>query len=196
MSASADPYQLFTQWLDEAKAAGETPHNTMTLATVGADGMPDARMMLLKDIRDGQFFFTTHITTPKGEQLKANPRAALLFYWKALNRQVRIRGAVTLLSEAAADAAWLNRGGRAFKLNDWSWPQSQEFENLADLVRRREEMEGRFKGEVPRPASWSGYLLTPSSIEFFYSHPSALHERLKFLRDSGGQPWRTQRLVP
>jgi pyridoxamine 5'-phosphate oxidase len=158
--------------------------------------MPDVRMMLLKDIRDSRFFFTTHITTPKGEQLKANPQAALLFYWRTLNRQVRVRGAVELLSEAAADMAWLNRGTRAFKLNDWSWPQSQPSQSFEELLKRRKQMEERFPGEVPRPPSWSGYLLTPLSIEFFYARASALHERLKFLRAKSDQPWRTQRLVP
>lgn len=196
LSPSADPYELFAQWLEEAKAAKENIPIAMTLATVDSTGMPDARMMLHKEIRDGRFLFVTHIDTPKGEQLKADPKAALVFFWKTLNRQVRVRGRIQQLSEAEADAAWQHRGPRTYKLNDWAWPQSQVFVTAEDLEQRKHAMDARFKDDPPRPPAWSGYLLTPLSIEFFYSHPTLLHERLRFTRTNDKEPWQAQRLVP
>ncbi|HYE44460.1 MAG TPA: pyridoxamine 5'-phosphate oxidase [Caulobacter sp.] len=190
----ADPIVLFEAWLKAAVEAEPNDANAMTLATVDAEGMPDARMVLLKDVGPAGFTFYTNLESAKGRELAANPRAALLFHWKSLRRQVRVRGAVEPVSEAEADAYFSTRA-RHSQLGAWASDQSRPLTDRFALEKRVAEMGLRFGlGKVPRPPHWSGYRVKPQSIEFWRDRPFRLHERLVFTRADRG--WTTSRLFP
>jgi pyridoxamine 5'-phosphate oxidase len=191
---AVDPHIMFEQWFAEARAAEPNDPEAMTLATVGADGRPSARMVLLKghDVRG--FAFYTNEGSRKGEELGANPDAALVFHWKSLRRSVRIEGTVELTSEAEADAYFATRS-RDARLGAWASDQSRPLESreifearYAALVR---EHEGR---DVGRPPYWRGYRLVPDRIEFWTDRPHRLHERRLFTLDGG--EWREGLLYP
>jgi pyridoxamine 5'-phosphate oxidase len=189
-----DPIALFQAWLGEALEREPNDGNAMTLATVDADGLPDARMVLLKGVDAGGFTFFTNTASAKGAELAANPRAALLFHWKSLRRQVRVRGPVEPVSPAEADAYFATRA-RGAQLGAWASDQSRPLPDPLALERRVAEAALRFGlGKVPRPEHWSGYRLAPASLEFWKSRPFRLHERLAFTR--AGETWTTQRLFP
>lgn len=199
LSPQADPYELLTKWLDDAGTAKETDPTAVALATVDASGMPDVRMMHFNGMRDGRFLIQLETNTPKGDQLRADPRAALMFYWRANGRQVRIRGNAEQWSDAMADMEWANdtRRPRVAKVKISAWDQSQVFEKSEELEQRLRDMNERVKGTVPRPPKWSGYSVTPLSIEFWQPNPATLlHERLRFIRARGNAKWRVERLVP
>ncbi len=197
LSPNADPFELFTEWLAEAKRAGEPLPIAMTLATVGIDGSPDARMMLHQGVQDGAFLFTTFANSSKGKELRSNPKAALVFYWNANGRQVRVRGDVRHLAGPDLDFAWRQkRPSRPLKLRDLAWRQSDVFDTAETLEARLAQTDANYPQDVPR-GDWTGYLLTPRSIEFFLPHPrTLLHERLIFKRTGKTMAWRTERLVP
>jgi pyridoxamine 5'-phosphate oxidase len=189
-----DPIALFARWLQEALKAEPGDANAMTLATVDAEGAPDARMVLLKGVDEAGFTFFTNIESAKGRELAARPKAALVFHWKSLRRQVRVRGDVSPVSEADADAYFATRA-RSSQLGAWASEQSRELPDRLAFERRLAEMGLKFGlGPVSRPPHWSGYRVDPRSIEFWRDRPFRLHERLAFDRAPGG--WTVRRLYP
>lgn len=190
-----DPLPLFTRWLAEARKTELNDSNAMALATVDPDGLPDVRMVLLKDVSEAGFTFYTHETSAKGQQLIATPKAALLFHWKSMRRQVRIRGTVTLGSEDAADAYFASRA-RASRIGAWASDQSKPLDTRETLKAKLADMEARFgtDGDVPRPPHWKGFCIIPQEIEFWQDQPFRLHDRLRFTRKDNG--WIKGRLNP
>ena len=194
-----DPFALFDEWLAEARLSEPNDPEAMAVATVGEDGQPSLRMVLLKGHGPEGFVFYTNQRSRKGAELAATPRAALLFHWKSLRRQVRIEGTVTAVAETEADADFASRS-RDSQLGAWASDQSQPLESRALFEARYQEMRARFEGQdVPRPPHWSGYRVTPERIEFWIDRAHRLHERRLFLRDgpSGdGDGWRESLLYP
>jgi pyridoxamine 5'-phosphate oxidase len=189
-----DPIALFQRWFGEALKAEPNDANAMTLATVDAEGMPDARMVLLKGADDAGFTFFTNLGSAKGRELAANPKAALVFHWKSLRRQVRVRGDVTPVSPEESDAYFATRA-RSSQIGAWASDQSRELPDRLAFERRIAEMGLKFGlGAVPRPPHWGGYRLAPRTIEFWRDRPFRLHERLVFDRATGG--WTIRRLYP
>lgn len=192
--AAGDPIALFEEWLALAARREPSDANAMTLATVDTEGRPDARMVLLKGVDANGFVFFTNTESAKGVELAARPVAALVFHWKSLRRQVRVRGEVMPVSEAEADAYFGTRA-RSARIGAWASDQSRPLTSPLALERRVAKFAARFgRGEVPRPPHWSGYRLAPGTIEFWRDRPFRLHERLLFTRD--GETWTTQRLFP
>ena len=191
---SPDPFEQFARWYEAATA--EVPlADAMTLATVGGDGAPDARMVLLKGHGpDGFRFFTNHESAKSG-QIAADPRGALILYWREHDRQVRARGPIERLSPADSDAYFATRG-RESRLGAWASPQSRPLADRADLDRRLGEIRTRFADveDVPRPDHWGGFILRPQTIEFWQGQQARLHDRFLYSRD--GDAWRIQRLAP
>lgn len=192
--SETDPFALFDGWLREAVAGEANDANAMALSTVDAHGMPDVRMVLLKDADARGFVFYTNLESDKGRELAANPKAALLFHWKSLRRQVRVRGEVSRVSEAEADAYWATRA-RASQLGAWASDQSRPLPDRLAFEKKIAEYGLKFGlGKVPRPPHWSGFRVAPQAMEFWRDRPFRLHERLVFTRADGG--WTTQRLFP
>jgi len=189
-----DPFTLFDEWFAEARAGEPNEPEAMALATAGADGQPSVRMVLLKAHGPAGFTFYTHEQSAKGEDLAENPRAALLFHWKSLCRQVRIEGRIERASDAEADAYFATRG-RDSQLGAWASDQSRPLESRATFERRFDEVKQRFAGQdVPRPATWGGYRVVPERIEFWTAREHRLHERRLFARSGDG--WSEGLLYP
>jgi pyridoxamine 5'-phosphate oxidase len=192
--SETDPLALFADWMREALATEPNDANAMSLATVDAAGAADVRMVLLKDADPAGFVFYTNLESAKGQQLAANPNAALLFHWKSLRRQVRIRGPVSPVSAQEADAYWATRA-RPAQLGAWASAQSQPLPDRLAFEKKIAEFGLKFGlGKAPRPPHWGGYRVEPRAIEFWRDRPFRLHERLVFVRVEGG--WTTQRLFP
>lgn len=192
--SAEDPMALFAEWLAEAVAKEVNDANAMSLATVDADGAPDVRMVLLKDAGPQGFAFYTNLDSAKGRQLADHPQAALLFHWKSLRRQVRVRGEISRVTDAEADAYWATRA-RPAQLGAWASEQSRPLPDRLAFEKRIAEYGLKFGlGKPPRPPHWSGFRLAPRSIEFWRDRAFRLHERLVFDRADGG--WTTQRLYP
>src|SRR4051812_3928201 len=195
-TAAAEPFALFSEWFSEAQGSEVNDPNAMALATVDADGLPDVRMVLMKGFDTEGFVFYSHIASQKGRELTANPKAALLFHWKSLRRQVRIRGNVTPVSEAEADAYFATRPKQA-QIGAWASKQSQELESRFAFEQAIAKVAAKhIIGEVPRPPGWSGWRITPSRIEFWHDRPFRLHDRIEFRRDAAGQKWSKTRMYP
>jgi len=191
-----DPIALFGEWLEAAKAGEPNDPNAMAVATVDDDGLPDVRMVLLKDVDARGFTFYTNTTSAKGRQLAGQPKAALLFHWKSLRRQVRVRGPVEPVGEAEADAYFASRA-RASQIGAWASDQSSPMESRLALEGRIAEYGLKFGlGKAPRPPHWTGYRVVPQAMEFWRDRPFRLHERLVFSRDDAGGRWETSRLFP
>ncbi|SRR5579875_3763670 len=193
--ADADPLHQFEKWFGQALAANLPEPNAMTLATATPDGQPSVRVVLLKSFDASGFTFFTNYESRKGRELTANPRAALLFFWPQMQRQVRIEGTVERLSEAESDGYFRSRplGSR---LGAWASAQSEVIASRDVLEQRMRELTQRFAdGEVPRPPYWGGYRVCPLTIEFWQGRPDRLHDRLRYQRV---QPngWRLERLSP
>jgi pyridoxamine 5'-phosphate oxidase len=188
-----DPIEQFRDWYERAEREVPLAH-AMTLATVDAHGAPDARMVLLKGFGPEAFRFFTNLTSAKARQLEVTPWGALVLYWRELDRQVRIRGPVEPLSEAASDDYFATRP-RDAQIGAWASPQSEPVPDRAALDSRVEEVEERFAGgRVSRPPFWAGYALRPEQIEFWQGQAARLHDRFLYTREADG--WRLERLAP
>jgi pyridoxamine 5'-phosphate oxidase len=192
----ADPFTLFAEWLAAAIAAEPNDPHAMTLASVDAAGLPDARMVLLKEVDPRGFAFYTNSESAKGLQLAATPAAALVFHWKSLRRQVRVRGTVEPVSEAEADAYFASRA-RVSQIGAWASDQSRPLPDRFALEKRVAEYGLKFGLSRPsRPPHWWGYRVVPTAIEFWRDRPFRLHERLLFARPDPSKGWETTRLYP
>ncbi|NBX66125.1 MAG: pyridoxamine 5'-phosphate oxidase [Proteobacteria bacterium] len=191
-----NPYELFAEWLESAKKSEPNDPEAMTVATIGADGMPSARMLLLKGIDERGFVFFTNSMSRKGQQLAATRVAALLFHWKSLRRQVRVEGAVETVSDAESDA-YFNSRPKGSRIGAWASLQSQPLDSRATLEARVKALEETYKDtdNVPRPPHWFGYRVKPTRIEFWQDGAFRLHDRFVFTLDENGR-WVAQRQYP
>jgi len=192
----ADPLELFGEWFAEAEKSEPNDPSAMTVATMGPDGMPSARMVLLKGYDAAGFVFYTNYESRKGRQLVDHPKAALLFHWKSLRRQVRLEGPVSQTTAEEADAYFATRA-RGSQIGAWASDQSRALESRFALEKRVAEFGAKYLiGTVPRPPHWSGFLLQPLLIEFWQDQPFRLHDRLEYSRPSAAAPWSTRTLYP
>lgn len=192
---ASDPIAQFDIWWQEALASEIDEANAMTLATAGTDGMPDARIVLLKGFDPAGFVFYTNYESGKGRQLELNPKACLVFFWKELERQVRIYGMVERTSALESDA-YFNSRPRGSRIGAWVSPQSSIISNRSWLEKQEDKWQEAFKeGEVPRPAHWGGFRVKPFTVEFWQGRPNRLHDRLKYALEGNGQ-WKIERLAP
>ncbi|MBX3536482.1 MAG: pyridoxamine 5'-phosphate oxidase [Chelatococcus sp.] len=195
-SGDNDPFQLFSSWLRDAEASEPNDPNAMALATVDSDGLPDLRMVLLKGHDEQGFVFYTNEDSAKGRELTDNPRAALLFHWKSLRRQVRVRGPVEAVPDAESDEYFASRP-RGSQIGAWASKQSQPLESRFALEKAVASFTAKFGlGAVPRPPHWHGFRLVPSAIEFWHDRPFRLHDRIRFSRSARDAPWTKDRLYP
>ena len=180
-----DPIQLFKIWMDEAKKSEPNDPNAVALATTNDKNFPSLRMVLLKDFNKDGFVFYTNLNSQKSNELKLNPKVAMCFHWKSLLRQIRISGSVSLVADDVADAYYNSRGYES-RIGAWASRQSEELTSRDDLLNSIEEFKKKYNvhNKVPRPPHWSGWNLSPSSIEFWLDGDSRIHERLKYTKDS------------
>jgi pyridoxamine 5'-phosphate oxidase len=192
-----EPFALFGQWLAEATASEPNDPNGMALATVDAEGLPNVRMVLLKDVDPRGFVFYTNLESQKGTELLGQGKAALLFHWKSLRRQVRVRGPIERVTEAEADAYFASRA-RLSRIGAWASQQSRPLESRFALEKAVAAYTARYAiGEVPRPPYWSGFRVLPVSIEFWKDGAFRLHDRIRFRRETPAGPWTAKdRLYP
>jgi pyridoxamine 5'-phosphate oxidase len=200
-SAAEDPFALFHAWMAEAEKSEINDPNAMSVATVDQSGLPNVRTLLLKGVDDASsaergFVFYTNFESAKGQELLATPKAALLFHWKSLERQVRIRGAVSLASHEEADAYYATRPELS-RIGAWASQQSRPLSSRDVFEAKIQHYEQKFAdGVIPRPAYWSGFRVVPSEIEFWAARPFRLHDRIVFRRDAPHDSWHKTRLYP
>ena len=193
-TAAAEPFALFDEWFAEAREREINDPNAMALATVDADGLPNVRMVLLKGSDAAGFVFYTNEESAKGRELAAARKAALLFHWKSLRRQVRIRGSVAEVSDAEADAYFATRP-RDSRIGAWASQQSRPLESRFALEKAVAFYAAKYAiGDIPRPPYWKGFRVTPRTFEFWADRPFRLHDRAVFTREGDG--WRKERLYP
>jgi len=190
-----DPLTQLRRWIEDAHEAGLPEASTSMLATVDADGIPDVRAMLVRGVDHRGVCFYTNLRSATGQQLAANPAAALVFYWQPLERQVRLRGRVEPVSDAESDEYFASRP-RGSQLSAWASQQSEPIADRDALDAQAEAVEDRFgDGEIPRPEHWGGFRLWADEVEFWQGRPARLHDRLRFRR-SEGSGWVLERLQP
>jgi len=190
----AEPFALFRQWLDDASGTEPNDPNAVALATVDADGLPNVRMVLLKDFDEHGFVFYTNYESAKGREILSSMKAAMCFHWKSLRRQVRVRGPVETVSDTEADAYYASRP-RGSRIGAWASAQSRPLESRFALEKSVAEYTARYAiGEIPRPPHWSGFRIRPQSIEFWHDRPFRLHDRALF--EQSGDGWKKTRLYP
>jgi pyridoxamine 5'-phosphate oxidase len=191
-----EPLRLFAAWLEEATAAEPADPNAMAVATVGTDGLPNVRMVLLKGFDERGFVFYTNLESQKGRELRADPAAALLFHWKSLARQVRIRGPVESVADAEADAYFSTRA-RLSQIGAWASNQSAPLESRLAFEKAVALATAKYAiGTVPRPPHWSGFRVVPTLMEFWQDRPFRLHDRVEFRRPAPSAAWSKTRLYP
>jgi pyridoxamine 5'-phosphate oxidase len=191
-----DPISLFKSWMDEAKQSEPNDPNAVSLATSNKNNFPSVRMVLLKDFNTNGFVFYTNLNSQKGKELKENPKAAMCFHWKSLLRQIRIKGTVSQVSDEDADVYYNSRAYES-RIGAWASKQSEELVNRKQLDETIKEFKKKYGDEkkVPRPEHWSGWNLSPLSIEFWLDGDNRIHERLKYTKGSKGQ-WIKSLLSP
>jgi pyridoxamine 5'-phosphate oxidase len=191
-----DPMKLFKTWMHEAKKTELNDPNALALGTSDQHNFPSVRMVLLKDFNKDGFVFYTNLNSQKGQELKNNPKAAMCFHWKSLLRQVRINGTVKKVSDKVADEYYNTRGYES-RIGAWASKQSSPLSNRDELLQSIKEYKKKYnnKNEVPRPSHWSGWNLTPSSIEFWLDGDNRIHERLRYIKDEAGN-WKKLLLSP
>lgn len=195
-TAAEEPFGLFAAWFEEAVKSEPNDPNAMALATVDPDGLPDVRMVLLKGYDADGFVFYSHIDSAKGRELAATPKAALLFHWKSLRRQVRIRGTVSRVTDAEADAYFATRPKQA-QIGAWASKQSQPLESRMAFEKAIALNAAKYAiGDVPRPPGWSGWRIAPQAFEFWHDRPFRLHDRIEFNRAAPDTAWAKVRLYP
>jgi pyridoxamine 5'-phosphate oxidase len=194
VDVASSPFQQFGKWWEEAISSDIDEVNAMTLATVDEHARPSARIVLLKGFDEQGFVFFTNYQSNKGKALSLNPLASLVFFWKELERQVRIDGTCIRVSEEESDVYFQSRP-LGSKLGAWASPQSSVISNRSVIENELDAAANRYAdGNVPRPSHWGGYRVIPDAIEFWQGRPSRLHDRLKYIRSSG--EWRIERLAP
>ncbi|WP_428642386.1 pyridoxamine 5'-phosphate oxidase [Roseibium sp.] len=192
----AEPFDLFHEWLEDAKGSEPNDPNAVALATVDDAGLPNVRMVLLKDFDERGFVFYTNFESTKGRELLSAGKAAMCFHWKSLRRQVRIRGPVTEVSAEDADEYYRSRP-RGSRIGAWASKQSRPLESRFALEKEVAKYTAKFGiGDIPRPEHWSGMRLVPTSIEFWHDRPFRLHDRILFTRETPEHPWSKERLYP
>ncbi len=194
INSDKKPIELFQEWFEEAKKSEINDPNAMNLATISSDGKPSSRIVLLKSYDDKGFVFYTNSNSKKGRAIQNNDSVALNFHWKTLQRQIRIEGNVSQISNAEADE-YYNSRPLGSRIGAWASIQSEELDKRTTLTKRVEEFEKKFSGnDVPRPPHWNGYLVTPVLIEFWQDMPFRLHDRLEFRKEN--ERWLTRKLYP
>jgi pyridoxamine 5'-phosphate oxidase len=193
--AGDDPFGIARRWLQEAEAAEPNDPNAIALSTVDAQGMPNARMVLLKDIEDAAFVFYTNYESAKAEELDATGRAAFVMHWKSLRRQIRARGTITREDGPQADAYYRSRSLKS-RLGAWASRQSRPLDSRATLMAEVAKMTARHGTDPARPPFWGGYRLTPVEIEFWADGAFRLHDRFQWRRAGSDGEWTVQRLNP
>jgi pyridoxamine 5'-phosphate oxidase len=190
---SQEPFALFEAWLAEAGRSEPNDPNAMALATVDADGLPNVRMVLLKGLDPRGFVFYTNTESQKGNELDGQKKAAVVFHWKSLRRQVRVRGPIERVADAEADEYFASRP-RGSRIGAWASQQSRELESRFALEKAVASYTARYAvGDVPRPPHWTGYRILPVSIEFWHDRPFRLHDRVQFTRAEPSGPWTSKR---
>ena len=190
-----DPIELFNLWMDDAKKSEPNDPNAVSLATSN-NNFPSVRMVLLKDFSQNGFIFYTNLNSQKGNELKENPKAAMCFHWKSLLRQIRINGVVTQVSDDVADKYYNSRSYDS-RIGAWASKQSKELTSRDKLIDSIKKYKDKYndKNNVPRPSHWSGWILSPQSIEFWLDGDNRIHERLKYVKDRSAQ-WIKSLLSP
>ncbi|MDB5589657.1 pyridoxamine 5'-phosphate oxidase [Enterovirga sp.] len=189
-----EPFRLFTAWMQDAKASEPNDPDAAALATVDRDGLPDIRMVLMRGADERGFVFYTNSESAKGVELASQPKAAAVFHWKSLRRQIRVRGPVAQVSEAEADAYFASRA-RDSRIGAWASQQSRPLESRFALEKAVAFYAAKYAvGEVPRPPHWTGFRISPVEMEFWQDRPFRLHDRVKFVRTAEG--WERTRLYP
>ena len=195
-TAAQEPFDLFQKWFDDAKASEPNDPNAMALATVDPEGMPDVRMVLMKGYDEQGFVFYTNTGSAKGTQLLASRKAAIVFHWKSLHRQVRVRGPIEQVSDAEADAYFQSRP-RDSRIGAWASQQSRPLESRFALEKAVAVNAAKYAvGTVPRPPHWTGFRIMPVAIEFWHDRPFRLHDRISFSRAEPNGDWTKHRLYP
>jgi pyridoxamine 5'-phosphate oxidase len=191
-----EPFDLFGAWFEDAKTREINDPDAMALATVDDDGLPDVRMVLLKEWDESGFVFYTNGESAKGRQLAHDMKAAALFHWKSLRRQVRLRGPVELVDSEKADSYYASRP-RESRIGAWASKQSRPLESRFALEKAVAQYALKYAlGDIPRPTYWQGYRIVPVAIEFWADRPFRLHDRIRFVRSGRGEPWTKERLYP
>ncbi|MBN8956057.1 MAG: pyridoxamine 5'-phosphate oxidase [Rhizobiales bacterium] len=193
---ATEPFALFAEWMEDAKRSELNDPNAMTLATVDDTGLPDARMVLLKGVDDHGFVFYTNLESKKARELAGQPKAALVFHWKSLRRQVRVRGPVERVTDAEADAYFATRP-RGSQIGAWASKQSSPLESRMAFEKAIALTTAKYAiGAVPRPPHWSGFRIVPVAMEFWHDRPFRLHDRVEYRRAKAGEVWAKTRLYP
>ncbi len=193
---AVEPFELFGQWFEAAREKEINDPEAMCVATADADGLPDARMVLMKEWSPAGFVFYTNAESAKGRQLDVNMKAAALFHWKSLRRQVRLRGPVEAVSDAESDEYYSSRP-RDSRIGAWASQQSRPLESRFALEKAVASYAARYAvGDIPRPPYWRGFRIRPVAMEFWQDRPFRLHDRVRFFRDAPDSDWRKERLYP